>query len=124
MFGDRITFGVDIFQNSLDILVLFDQGNGACGSNVLNRVAVIASQQNTEIDKLEYRIYNIRDISRVTSSIDNDHTIDCTHLFHGQAQPIQTLLERNLTDWHLLGFTEGQMAEQDGRSKSQCVHIF
>lgn len=56
MFGDRITFSVDILQNSLDILVLLDQGDGSRGSNVLDRVAVIASQQNTKIDKLERMI--------------------------------------------------------------------
>jgi len=47
-----VSLGVQILQDSFDVLVLSDHCNSSSWSNVFDRVAVIASKQNAQIDEL------------------------------------------------------------------------
>lgn len=49
---DRIALCVEVFQDGLNILVLLDQRDGTSRPNVLDRVAVVASQKNTQVNEL------------------------------------------------------------------------
>jgi hypothetical protein len=58
----NVLFGVDVFQNLFNRLVLFNKIDSSFGSDAFNRVAIITAQQDTQINKLNSKnnILNVK----------------------------------------------------------------
>mmetsp|Transcript_21302 Transcript_21302/g.38507 ORF Transcript_21302/g.38507 Transcript_21302/m.38507 type:complete len:333 (-) Transcript_21302:194-1192(-) len=94
--GNSIFVAVNVFENGFNVRVFTNEFEGSFGANALDAVAIIAAQQDAQVDKL----------------------------IVVEVQSLQSLFVIHGLNVGFGGIGKGHFAQQNGSAKGEGVHVF